>query len=151
MVSKRSDERPTGNRPPVTLYLAYLEGLGPGLRGSDRTQQWVMVYWVTEADWRSLSARKDVRGQLELPSDRSGYREERDGSVISHHLNTSVESIIMNVGGLLAEVSSPPLNQASVGGVIVLGARESRVQGEGRQLVEISAQNNRMSTQGNPS
>ena len=97
--------------------------------------------------WRVPSSiTKDVRGQLVLPPDRSGYREERDGSVISHHLRYVVESITMNVGGLLAEVCSPPMNQASVGAAIVLGARESRVQGEGRQLVENTGQNNRMLT-----
>jgi hypothetical protein len=33
-----------------------------------------------------------------------------------------------------------------VGGVIVLGGRESRLHGEGRQLVGISTQNSRMLT-----
>ena len=42
-------------------------------------------------------------GKLVLPHDRSGYREERDGSDISHHLNTFVESITMNVGGPYVE------------------------------------------------
>jgi hypothetical protein len=35
------------------------------------------------------------------------------------------------------EMSSPSMKYASVGGVIVLGARESRVQGEGRQGIDI--------------
>jgi hypothetical protein len=46
---------------------------------------------------------KDAKGQLVLPLSRSGYREERDGSKISHHLNTFTESIAMNVGGPYVE------------------------------------------------
>ena len=60
-----------------------------------------------------------------------GYRGNR-------HLNYLVEFILANVGGLFAEASSPPEKQASVGGSIVLGARESRVQGEGSQGVSSS-------------
>jgi hypothetical protein len=66
--------------------------------------------------------------------------------MVSHHLNTSVEYIIVNVGGSHMEMSSPSMKYASVGGVIVLGRRESRLHGEGRQLVGISTQNNRMQT-----
>jgi hypothetical protein len=80
---------------------------------------------------------KDDRGQPELPSVWSGYREERDGSIISRHLNTSVEYITVNVGGPCGEGSSPPAKRMGVGGVIVLGARESRVHGEGRQGIDI--------------
>jgi hypothetical protein len=80
---------------------------------------------------------KDVRGQPDLPSDRSGLRKERIGSDISRHLNTSVECVIVNVGGLCVEGSSPPVKRMGVGGVIVLGARESRVQGEGRQGIDV--------------
>ena len=45
----------------------------------------------------------------------------------------------MNVGGFYqdAKVSSPPMTDRSVGGAIVVGARESRAQGEGRQEVNI--------------
>jgi hypothetical protein len=43
--------------------------------------------------------RKAIRGQLVLPPDRSGYREERDGLHANRHLNDLAESIIMNVGG----------------------------------------------------
>jgi hypothetical protein len=93
---------------------------------------------------------KDVRGQPELPSVWSGFREERLGSRISHRLSASAEYIVVNVGGSHMEMSSPSMKYASVGGVIVLGGRESRPQGEGRQLVGISTQNNRMPTQGNP-
>jgi hypothetical protein len=82
---------------------------------------------------------KDDRGQPGVPSIQSGYREERDWSVISHHLHTSVEYIVVNVGGsgMDAKVSSPPMTYQSVGAAIVLGARESRVQGEGRQGIDV--------------
>jgi hypothetical protein len=70
------------------------------------------------------------------------------GSKISHHLRDVAESVYVNVGGsgMDAKVSSPSMTYQSVGGVIVLGGRESRLQGEGRQLVGISTQNSRMLT-----
>jgi len=45
----------------------------------------------------------------------------------------------VNVGGLRqnAKVSSPPMSGVSVGGVIVVGTRESRVQGEGHQEFDV--------------
>jgi hypothetical protein len=43
----------------------------------------------------------------------------------------------MNVGGLHMEMSSPSMKYASVGGVIVLGGRESRLHGEGRQGIDM--------------
>ena len=72
-----------------------------------------------------------------LPSSRSGYHEEWDGSMISHHLNTLAESIAMNVGGPYAERCSPAMNHRGVGAAIVVGARESRVQGEGPQGIDV--------------
>jgi hypothetical protein len=57
--------------------------------------------------------------------------------VISHRLRDSAESIDVNVGGLLGEMSSPSLKRASVGGVIVLGAWESCAHGEGRQGINV--------------
>src|SRR5919106_355061 len=50
---------------------------------------------------------KDVRGKLELSSDRLGYREEREWSYKNRHLNDLVESIAMNVGGPYAEGAVP--------------------------------------------
>ena len=57
----------------------------------------------------------------------------------NRHLNNLVKSISVNVGGFYqdAKVSSPPMTDRSVGGAIVVGARESRAQGEGRQEVNI--------------
>jgi hypothetical protein len=45
----------------------------------------------------------------------------------------------MNVGGfgMDVKVSSPPMTYHSVGAAIVVGARESRVQGEGRQGIDV--------------
>ena len=57
---------------------------------------------------------------LSVPCSRSGYCEEQDWSKISHHLQTFVESIIMNVGGPYAERCSPAMNHRGVGGPIVV-------------------------------
>jgi len=138
MVSKRSDERPTGKSPPATLYLAYLASRTRST--GQRPHPTVFSCPMGVRGWTfSYSSSKGVRGQLDLPPGRSGYREERDGSWISHHLHTFAESIAMNVGGfgMNVKVSSPPMTYQSVGGVIVLGARESRVHGEGRQGTDV--------------
>jgi hypothetical protein len=141
MVSKRSDERPTGNPTPASTPCTMGQRPCPTVVPiPEDVRSWLAI----------LTSSKEVRGQPEIPSDRSGFREERLGSVMSHHLNTSVEYIVVNVGGSCGEGSSPPMKRMSVGGVIVLGGRESRLHGEGRQLVGISTQNNRMLTQGNP-
>jgi hypothetical protein len=116
-----------------------------------RPHPMVLYFPKDDRGWsHDYTSSKDVRGKPVLPSGRSGFREERIGSYVSHHLNTSVEYSVVNVGGSHMEMSSPSMKYASVGGVIVLGGRESRLQGEGRQLVGISTQNNRMLTQGNP-
>ena len=49
----------------------------------------------------------------------------------------------MNVGGPYAERCSPAMNHRGVGAAIVLGARESRVQGEGRQGSDVQWTTNR--------
>ena len=58
----------------------------------------------------------------------------------NRHLHYLVEFIFVNVGGSYRNVkaSSLPMPDMSVGGVIVLRARESRVHGEGRQGINIS-------------
>ncbi len=88
------------------------------------------------------------RVNLDLPRLRPGFREERIGSIESHRLSDSAESVYVNVGGCDrdAKVCSPPMPYHSVGGVIVLRGRESRLQGEGRQPRGNTGQNNRMLT-----
>jgi hypothetical protein len=90
-----------------------------------------------------------MRVNLDLPRIRSGFRRARIGSTVSPHLQPIVESICVNMGGSHMEMSSPSRKYASVGGVIVLGARENRAQGEGRQPVGKIGQNNRMLTRRN--
>jgi hypothetical protein len=60
----------------------------------------------------------------------------------NHHLRHLVESCHGNVGDphVHVKVSSPPRARVGVGAAIVLGARESRVQGEGPQFVGTSRQ-----------
>jgi hypothetical protein len=76
---------------------------------------------------------KGEAGHLNRPCLQSGYREERDGLSDNRRLNDSVESLCVNVGGSLVEGCSPPMNPMSVGGPLVVGVRESRIQGEGGQ------------------
>jgi hypothetical protein len=137
---------------PLPRYILHTWRNAPGPRGSDRIHWQGYVQWMTEAGNDHVLAQRMSEVNLTLPPDRSGYREERDGLCENRHLNDLVEFISVNVGGsdMDAKVSSPPMTYQSVGGVIVLRAWESHVHGEGRQLVGISTQNNRMRTQGNP-
>jgi hypothetical protein len=141
MVSKRRNKRPTGNRTPASIPCTMGQRPHPMVCQSPEDDRG----WI-----RFGSSQKDDRGQPGLPSVRSGFRKERLGSLISSHLSASVEYIIVNVGGPYVEGSIPPMKPMGVGGPIVVGGRESRLQGEGGQLVGISTQNNRMLTQGNP-
>ena len=72
-------------------------------------------------------------GHLSYPVDARDTAKSGMGHVANRHLLSLVESITVNVGGSCqtAKVSRPPRVGTSVGGFIVLGARESRVQGEG--------------------
>ena len=62
------------------------------------------------------------------------------GRADNRHLNCLGEVISVNVGGFdqAAKVSSPPMLERRVGGVLGVGAWESHVQGEGRQGVDTS-------------
>jgi hypothetical protein len=59
------------------------------------------------------------------------------GRTGDRHLNDFAESIAVNVGGPYAERCSPAMNHRGVGAAIVLGVRESRIQGEGRQGIDV--------------
>jgi hypothetical protein len=127
MVSKRNDEKPTGKCPPASIPCTMGQRPHP------------MVFPKDDRGWFVVVASpKDGSGQPDVPSARSGFRDERLGLLISRHLNTLAEYIVVNVGGfgMDAEVSSPPMTSQSVGGPIVVGAWESRVHGEGGQGID---------------
>jgi hypothetical protein len=129
MASKRRDERPTGNGTPVSACMM-----------GQRPHPMVLLVPKDVRFWLDMLTRStDVRDEPVLPSDRSGFRKERIGSMISHHLRASAEYIIVNVGGsgMNAKVSSPPTTYQSVGGPIVVRGRESRLHGEGGQGIDI--------------
>jgi hypothetical protein len=135
-VSKRRDEKPTGNGTPASIPCTMGQWLHP-------------MVLVVPKDGRGwifrITSLKDVRGQPEIPSDQPGYREERDWLQMSPHLSASAEYIVVNVGGPYVEGSSPPVKRMGVGGSIVVGARESRVHGEGSQGIDVRPTNNRRS------
>jgi len=84
-------------------------------------------------DWLlGSTSQKVALGKPDYPNVVRDTAKSGIGCFGNRYLSCLVESIFVNVGGLLAEASSPPVKQASVGGVIVLGARESRAHGEGR-------------------
>ena len=109
MASKRSGERPTGKGTPASR---------PCLMGQ-RPHPMVLQIPKDDRDWPVWHASlKDVSGQPEIPADRSGYREERDGSDVSHRLQVTAEGISVNVGGPGGEGCRPPMKRLGVGGAI---------------------------------
>jgi hypothetical protein len=120
-------ERPTGKGTPASR---------PCLKGQ-RPHPMVLQIPKDDRNWLVGTTSKDVSGKPDVPADRSGYREERDWSDISHRLKVTVECTIVNVGGSCGEGCRPPMKRMSVGGVILLRARESRVHGEGRQGIDV--------------
>jgi hypothetical protein len=89
---------------------------------------------VTEVEHFFFPTIKDVAGYPIYPVTGRDTAKSGIGFLDNHHLNNLVESISVNVGGFYqnVKVSSPPMTDRSVGGVIVVRARENRVQGEGR-------------------
>jgi hypothetical protein len=98
MVSKQIGERPTGNRPPASR---------PCLKGQ-RLHPTVVLPPKGDRDLALILPNpKDARGKPDLPPDQSGYRDERDWSIISRHLQASAEDIDVNVGGPCMEGAVP--------------------------------------------
>ena len=134
-VSTRRGKRPTGKMPLASLSCPMGQRPHPRVgRCPEDDRNW----------FGSLRSPKDVRGHPELPSARSGFRQERLGSEIGHRLNTAAASMRVNVGGPGVEGSSPPMQRTGVGGPRGVGARESRPPGEGGQLGGLSTQQSRM-------
>jgi hypothetical protein len=97
----------------------------------------VVFQRMAKADDRVLSVQRVSKVNLTYPLIGRDTAKSGIGCQANRHLHDRVECIVANVGGLLAEVSSPPVKPASVGAAIVLGTRESRVQGEGRQGIDV--------------
>jgi hypothetical protein len=89
---------------------------------------------------QSCTSAKVSAGHLIYPADVWDTAKSGMGRRGNRHLNYLVEFIFVNAGGSYwnANESSPQMSSMSVGGVIVVGARESRVQGEGRQGINAS-------------
>ena len=103
-----------------------------------RTSRKVSLCPTGYRGWLFLRTSPKVsRGNLIYPVDVRDTAKSGIGYLGNRHLNYLVESIFVNVGGSRQDVkaSSLPMAAESVGGVIVLGARESRAHGEGRQFV----------------
>jgi len=97
--------------------------------------------WHCPTDYRSwlpsITSPKVSASYLNYLADVRDSAKSGLGRMGNRHLRYLVESISVNVGGSDQNVkeSSPLMSGLSVGGVIVVGARESRVQGEGHQGV----------------
>jgi len=90
---------------------------------------------ITVVGYITLPTNKVSAGYLNYPADIRDSAKSGMGYAVNRHLNYLVESISINVGGSCqdAKASSLPMPVRSFGGFIVLGARESRVHGEGSQ------------------
>ena len=102
---------------------------------------WILLGFKGYRSWiLAVTSLKVSTDYLTYPVDVRDSAKSGLGQIDNHHLNYLVESISVNVGGLLAEVSSPPMKQASVGGPIVVRGWESQPQGEGGQFAGIPMQ-----------
>ena len=88
----------------------------------------------TEDGYFFFPSRKVVTGNPNYPDTGRDSAKSGLGFHDNHHLNNLAESISVNVGDFYQDVkvSSPPMTDRSVGGAVVVGARESRVHGKGR-------------------
>jgi hypothetical protein len=77
----------------------------------------------------TVTSPKDEAGDLVYPASVRDTTKSGIGCSDNRHLNSLAEFTTMTVGGLLGEMSSPSMKRASVGGPIVVGGRESRLQG----------------------
>ena len=84
-----------------------------------------------------VTSTKVDTGHLQYPVFGLDTAESGIGCINNRHLSRLAESNMVNVGDSYrnAKVSSPLMFDTRVGGVIVVGACESRAQGEGRQRV----------------
>ena len=90
---------------------------------------------VAEASLTKLLARQAGADALRVPRPHPGAAKSGWVKARASTYMVLLESTAVNVGGfpLDAKVSSPPMTTRSVGGLIVLGGRESRPRGEGCQ------------------
>ena len=91
-----------------------------------------VVHPMDYQDWLSTDTNQKVEAShLNYLASIRDSAESGLGQFENRHLNYFAESIFVNVGGSYLEMSSPSMKSKSVGGFIVVGARESRVHGEG--------------------
>ena len=99
-----------------------------------------------------LTSLKVDAGHLNYPASGRDSAERGLGCTDNPRLSCLAESSIVNVGDSRQDVkdSSHPMLVVRVGAAIVVGARESRVQGEGPQPAGIVKLSKRMQRLGNP-
>jgi hypothetical protein len=122
---------------PLPRYILHTWRHAPGLRGSDRIQWYRHFQRMTEDGQAHVPSQRMPRVNWFYPLVGRDTAKSGMGCFENRHLHDLVESIAMNVGGPYAERCSPAMNHMGVGAAIVVGARESRVQGEGPQGIDV--------------
>jgi hypothetical protein len=106
-----------------------------------RMSRKILPYSTGYQDWSSICTSPKVSADyLNYPADIRDTAKSGIGCTGNRHLHCLVEFIFVNVGGSQqnAKASSLPMTVESVGGVIVVGGRESLLHGEGRQGINAS-------------
>jgi hypothetical protein len=106
-----------------------------------RTSQKMSSISTDYQDWSGIdTSPKVLADHLNYPANVRDTAKSGIGCSGNRHLNYLVEFIFVNVGGSDWNVkeSSPLMTGRSVGGVIVVGGRESLPHGEGRQGINVS-------------
>ena len=131
MVSANEADFNLRETPPLPHNILHSPAWNTGLIwGSEREPQHCPFCGPSEVCYRPLQTKRKSEVNL-VTLWPFGKPRRADGLYANRHLNGLVEFIFVNVGGLHGELSSPAMKRVSVGGVIGLGARESRVHGEG--------------------
>src|SRR2546428_1754749 len=121
---------------PLSRNILHTSGMKAHRNTGQRTNQKIVISSTGYRDWSFCpTSLKASASYLNYLADVRDSAKSGLGRMGNRHLRYLVESISVNVGGSQqnAKTSSPPMSAESVGGVIVVGARESRVQGEGHQ------------------
>ena len=124
--------------PPLSRNILHSWGVEDHGTTGQRTDRKVLCRPTDHRGWLVISTNLRVSASyLNYLADVRNSAKSGWGHTGNRHLRYLVESISMNVGGSQQNVkaSSLPRSAKSVGGVRVLGAQESRVQGEGHQEI----------------
>jgi hypothetical protein len=139
MVSSNEADFDLRETAPLPRNILHTLGWHPGVHGAANEPMGYRGWLLT------ITSPKDEAGNLVYPASVRDTTKSGMGRSDNRHLPSLAESFTRNVGGLHGEISIPSMKRVSVGGPIVVRARESRIQGEGGQGIDVRQTNSQRS------